>query len=180
MNKKEAENICLKYLNNQASNAEIEQLLSWIETPENLKLFNDYIAINYYLNYKYKKADTAKAYKKALFMQDKKRKKNTFFTYIMAASIALLISVTLFYNKNKNGLDLTTKKPIIVNNTIKPGADKAVLTLEDGVSISLEKGIKYKNATVNSNGEELIYNNTSKINKLAYSYLTISRGGSLA
>lgn len=168
MNKKEAENICLKYLNNQASNAEIEQLLSWIETPENLKLFNDYIAINYYLNYKYKKA---------LFMQDKKRKKNTFFTYIMAASIALLISVTLFYNKNKNGLDLTTKKPIIVNNTIKPGADKAVLTLEDGVSISLEKGIKYKNATVNSNGEELIYNNTSKINKLAYNYLTIPRGG---
>jgi hypothetical protein len=46
------------------------------------------------------------------------------------------------------------------------GTDKAVLTLENGDQVILEKGQKFQNKTVNSDGKELSYSikNRSSIN----------------
>lgn len=93
-----------------------------------------------------------------------------------AAVIGLLASTyffrgTLFNNTEKN-------LPIIVNNTIKTGTDKATLTLEDGTIIALEKGSNYKAGNIKSNGEQIIYQANNRSNsKIAYNYLTIPRGG---
>ena len=48
-------------------------------------------------------------------------------------------------------------KTIIINDPILIGTDKAVLTLENGDKVILEKGQKFQNKTVNSDGKELSY-----------------------
>ena len=68
--------------------------------------------------------------------------------------------------------------PIIVNNTIESGSNKATLTLENGIEVPLEKETKYVAANATSNGEELVYKtqNNAK-SEIVYNYLTIPRGG---
>lgn len=78
---------------------------------------------------------------------------------------------SLFYFSNEN-------TPIIVNNSIEIGTDKATLTLEDGTVVVLEKGSNYEATNLKSNGEKIIYNASNNSNsKTTYNYLTIPRGG---
>jgi transmembrane sensor len=69
--------------------------------------------------------------------------------------------------------------PIIVNSSaIKPGTDRATLTLEDGSVLVLEKGSTVQTQKANSNGEKIVYKSgESNIAKVVYNYLTIPRGG---
>jgi len=89
---------------------------------------------------------------------------------VIALASTYLLKDTLFNNPIEN----TT--PIIVNNQIEPGIDKATLTLEDGSQITLQKGTSYQTQNANSNGEEIIYNNNTSP-ELVFNYLTIPRGG---
>ncbi|MDO7171554.1 FecR family protein [Mariniflexile sp. AS56] len=102
-------------------------------------------------------------------------KKTSYLKYAVAASIVLLISITFLIKKEKIE---EVVNPIITNNNIQIGTDKATLTLEDGTLVALEKGKQYISDNLESNGEELIYKapNTSK-KEIAYNYLTIPRGG---
>lgn len=90
----------------------------------------------------------------------------------------LLISFAFIFNKSDNLPEYT---PIIVNNNIKAGIDKAILTLEDGSDIALEKDRHYQTENLSSNGEELVYDtkdaNTSSNVEIAYNYLMVPRGG---
>ena len=96
------------------------------------------------------------------------------YKYAAAASIILMISLTIFLNKGDNTIEFPD--PIIVNNQIETGTDKATLTLESGEELSLVKGGSFQTQNATSNGEEIIYNKaTSK--DIAYNYLTIPRGG---
>ncbi|MFV0572815.1 MAG: FecR family protein [Xanthomarina gelatinilytica] len=89
---------------------------------------------------------------------------------VIALASTYLLKDTLFNNQ------IESNTPIIVNNQIEPGIDKATLTLEDGTQVTLEKGTSYQTKNANSNGEEIIYiNNTSP--ELVFNYLTIPRGG---
>jgi hypothetical protein len=92
----------------------------------------------------------------------------------VAASFTLLFSWGLIQiNKKEKGVG----QP----ETIEIGSSKAILTLENGNQVSLEKGKLYTNEKVNSNGEELIYSETSQIKNNqevpSYNYLAIPRGG---
>ncbi|MGS0524410.1 FecR family protein [Zobellia nedashkovskayae] len=102
-------------------------------------------------------------------------KKTSYLNYAVAASIVLLISITFLIKKEKIE---EVVNPVITNNNIKIGTDKATLTLEDGAVVALEKGGQYISDNLESNGEELIYKtlNTSK-KEIAYNYLTVPRGG---
>lgn len=94
--------------------------------------------------------------------------------YAVAASIAILISLAYIFTKD----DPEINTPIIVNNIIKIGTDKATLTLQDGSDITLEKGQSYNGENVNSNGQQLVYSADSDSNEdIPYHYLTIPRGG---
>lgn len=93
----------------------------------------------------------------------------------MAASLLLLISISLVINKT-NPLKIET--PAVAHKEILIGSDKATLTLEDGSVIALEKGKSYTKGNVSSNGEKLIYNSKEKkIAAIANNLLTIPRGG---
>lgn len=173
------ENIITKFLTNQASASELSELELWIQDLDNEKLFNQYVKINYTIEYNMKEFNSHKIKIKLLEVFEKeekakKRKKLRKIFYYSAAAVVLGIATTTYYFVNK-----PIETPVvIVNNTIKVGTSKAILTLEDGSVVALEKDKIYKKNNVVSNGKELVYNNKKKTKSgLAYNYLTIPRGG---
>ena len=100
--------------------------------------------------------------------------KTSFKLIAMAASLLLLISISLIINKT-NPLKIET--PQVAHKEILIGSDKATLTLEDGSVIELEKGKSYIKGNASSNGEKLIYNSNGKSAAIANNLLTIPRGG---
>lgn len=70
-----------------------------------------------------------------------------------------------------------TKTVTVATTAISAGTDKAVLTREDGSTVTLVKGTDYKFGNMNSNGEKLVYNSSANTNAIGYNYLTIPRGG---
>ncbi|MTH15624.1 DUF4974 domain-containing protein [Flavobacterium sp. LC2016-01] len=98
----------------------------------------------------------------------------TSFRVAVAASVAMLISITLLFNTAKNAKNTI---PAVANKNILIGTDKATLTLEDGSVIALEKGKGYATGNVSSNGEKLIYNAKNHSAAIANNFLTIPRGG---
>lgn len=177
MDKENLENIISKYIDNEASESELEELLVWLEDSKNEKVFIKNITLNHYLNKSFKKFDSVKAYQRSLNIYNESRKKkrvSTYFKYVAAASIVLLISLTIITsNQNTEVID-----PIIVSNNIEVGTDKATLTLANGTDVALGKGETYINDNIKSNGEELVYENVNKPkSEIEYHYLTIPRGG---
>lgn len=167
-------NIISNYLNNQASEEEVDQLLLWIEDADNLKEFNEYLMVNHYLNSSFNEFNALKAYNKST-SKEKKKKKYTFFKYAVAASVVMLISLSVVFTKN-NTIE-ETPLPIVAESMVVIGTDKAILTLENGESVSLEKGANYSNSNIKSNGEELVYAAKKGKTKLVYNYLSVPRGG---
>jgi transmembrane sensor len=100
--------------------------------------------------------------------------KTAFKLTVMAASLLLLISISLIINKT-NPLKIET--PQVAHKEILIGSDKATLTLEDGSVIALEKGKSYTKGNASSNGEKLVYNSNGKSAAIANNLLTIPRGG---
>lgn len=100
--------------------------------------------------------------------------KTSFKLIAMAASLLLLISISLIINKT-NPLKIET--PQVAHKEILIGSDKATLTLEDGSVIELEKGKSYTKGNASSNGEKLVYNSNGKSAAIANNLLTIPRGG---
>ena len=101
--------------------------------------------------------------------------------YAAAAFVVILFGITIFLNKGDHTPQVT--EPIIVNNTIEVGSDKAILTLENGEQVTLEKGTQFQTQNATSNGEEITYlpagrqGNKSTSRELVNNYLTIPRGG---
>ncbi|MDD7885250.1 FecR family protein [Flavivirga sp. 57AJ16] len=177
MTQKSLEHIIIKYLNNESSESELNDLVLWLENKENLNTFKEYLEINYTLN-KDLIFDSLKAYNSTLKTPTKVKAipfyKRNIFKYAVAASVVLLISLTFIFNKD----DTKVIEPIIVNNNIKIGTDKAKLTLGDGTVITLEKGQEYIADNLESNGKEIIYKASASAKpEIEYNYLTVPRGG---
>ena len=174
-------NLIVKFLVKEANLDELRQLELWIRNPENEELFLEYIKANYYADRAFRTYDVKTA-KKNILQQIKRKKaeSNYIYKYAAAAILVGVFATTYFFKDNLfNSIGDDVVSPTIVNtNTIEAGTDKAVLTLEDGSKIALEKGndIQIQNAT--SNGEELVYKkNTKKEVELVFNHLTIPRGG---
>ncbi|MEN3323676.1 FecR domain-containing protein [Mariniflexile soesokkakense] len=99
-----------------------------------------------------------------------------YWKYTAAAAVIGLLASTYFFRGTLFN-NSTECMPVIVNNNIKIGTDKATLTLEDGSVLTLEKGNNYEASNFKSNGEKIVYNSKDNPNKLAYNYITIPRGG---
>jgi len=108
-------------------------------------------------------------------------KRKVYFYYAAAASIALIISLSIFLNKGE--VTTPSSAPIIVNNKINSGTDKAILTLASGKEIELIKGTSVKTANATGNGEEIKYDNKviekgqNVYTDITYNTLTIPIGG---
>ncbi|WP_163518213.1 FecR family protein [Gelidibacter japonicus] len=118
--------------------------------------------------------DVEKAWQKLSQKISKRKKSQAYWKFGVAASIALLVALTIMFNRDS----LQNSEPTVVHSDISVGTDKATLTLEDGSVVVLEKGKKYETQNASSNGEEIIYNKTTNTRKsLTYNYITVPIGG---
>lgn len=96
--------------------------------------------------------------------------------YAAAAVVVGIMASTYFFRDRVLNNDIIAPSATIVNHDIHPGTDKATLTLETGETISLEKNTSIQTQNATSNGEQIIYNNSTS-RELVYNHLTIPRGG---
>ena len=174
--------ICVNYLMNAANLEELKILEHWLKEPKNQQIFANYLKINYAMDINMNPYNTESAKQEFLKKIRKerqsirRRKRIRVFGYSAAASVLLFIAATFFLDKG-NTVEPQFVDPIVVNNQVDPGGDKATLTLETGETVVLGEGKQYQNSYANSNGEEITYQDNSASKKIAYNYLTVPRGG---
>lgn len=169
-----------KYCSDQLTDAEQRTLTNWVESGENRKVFNDYISLNYTVEQlKSQNQDDSILWNQIESKIKAPVQKLNYWKYAVAASVLLVIGLTVFMNRDSGLEFINTDSQIVVNNTIETGSNKAVLTTENGENIVLEKGQIYFGDDVSSDGEKLIYTDTLNVTKteIAYNYMTVPRGG---
>lgn len=173
--------IIIKFLNKEANHNELEKLDVWLRDPDNVKIFNQYVKIQYLTTICMAKYDLYKA-KESINQKvkraEKKRRLGIYKRISIAASLLILLSLPILQALKKEPVE----EQVVLNpNEIQIGSDKAILTLENGGQVALEKGKNFQKGTVNSNGEQLVYSQkkekSTKKRKPSYNYLTIPRGG---
>lgn len=184
---KKIQNITVKYFTEQASLSELDELTKWIENPSNKEEFQKYAKINHVINLNMKKFDSDNSKKRLLHIieREKKAKKMSLvLNFIKYAAVLLMILGVGYFFKNgildNSSIKIAPKVNVSVEmkDIVEPGTDKAILTLEDGSSIDLEKGKTIQTKYTKSNGHELVYDSSNKTStEIAYNYLTIPRGG---
>ena len=171
--------ILVKYLSKEANIDEIEELDRWLIKKGNMTIFNSYVQTDYFTSIFMTKYDLQMAkskIRKRIILIEKRSKLERYKKVAFAASIILLVGISLFNQFYFN-------ETIIIRDPIVIGTDKAVLTLENGDQVILEKGQKFQNKTVNSDGKELSYSIKSRSSsnfvdeKIASNFLTVPRGG---
>ncbi|HEX9825517.1 MAG TPA: FecR family protein [Flavobacteriaceae bacterium] len=186
------ETIIVNYLTNQASASELDELANWLNSKTNEQLFKTYIKTNHLIDYNMLQFDADHTKKQLLDMIHKEKKVlkmrsfNKRSKYAAAAILIIALASTYFLRDTIFNSNSETITPIIVNNQIEPGIDKATLTLEDGTQVTLEKGTAYQTQNATSNGEEIVYKDGRRKtedgrrenrDELVYNTLTIPRGG---
>lgn len=177
------ENIIVKFLTKHATASELTELEEWVQNSNNKKLFEEYVKVNYAIEYNTKEFDSNKVLKELLdaYEREKKElkiKKLRKLLYYSAAAVLLGVGITTYYNKMSFENKVVEAPKVVVNTIISAGTDKAVLTLEDGSNVLLEKDKTYQKDNIVSNGKELVCKKGANSNsKIAYNYLTIPRGG---
>lgn len=164
--------ILIKKLNGKLTKKEAIIFNNWYSESASHRSYYDRLKDNYSKGLD--DIDVEKAWQNLSQNISKRKKSHSYWTYGVAASIALLVALTFIFNRDS----LQNSEPTVVHSDISVGTDKATLTLEDGSVVVLEKGKKYQTQNVSSNGEEIIYNKATDTPKnLTYNYITVPIGG---
>lgn len=177
----EIERIIIKFLNNEADICELDKLDIWLSDDNNLPTFEKFVRTEHLIILGMSEYDVNKAKKaiqRKLKISERKRRVVMYKKLAVAASIALIVG-SLFFKWDS--IDQNVKTVSAPKAVIKVGSDKAILTLENGNQVALEKGKQYNGGKLKSDGSELIYSTSSENGISArepqYNYLTIPRGG---
>ncbi|WP_223552163.1 FecR family protein [Aestuariivivens sp. NBU2969] len=168
-----------KHLKGSISEKELITLKKLPKNHENAKIYKNLVQDHYQLKTKEINFDAEQSFMKT----NKHIVANSFkkpilfkpiFKYAMAGIVLLSLFLAIFLQNQSKTKEFIA--PIIVNNNIKSGTDKAILTLGNGSNVTLEKGQAYESNNMISNGEEVVYNWINEKN-IEHNYLTIPRGG---
>ncbi|RTE54301.1 FecR family protein [Arenibacter aquaticus] len=178
----EIEKIIVKFLNQESNYSELEKLETFIKNEQRIQVFNNFVKTQYLSTLSMTEYDVNKA--KETIKTRLKKGEQTRRVYLskkiaVAASIMLLLGMAFYLLYDNRPVKVS--EPEKQSNLIVAGTDKAILTLENGNEVALEKGKKIQTAKASSNGEELIYvdkeQNETDVKEQMYNYLTIPRGG---
>ncbi len=160
--------LLIKKLNNTLTEEEAIQFSEWYNDSQAHKDYFKKVKTNYRNNLE--NINTFKAWNAVEAKIDGTAKTTSFWKYRIAASLILLIAFSFYFIVNKN-----TK----VEHAISIGTDKAILTLQDGSNITLEKGEIFSTEHMKSDGHELVYDtDPMPIHpEIHYNYLTVPLGG---
>ncbi|AUP80679.1 FecR family protein [Flavivirga eckloniae] len=178
------DNLIVKYITKSATAEDLDLLSEWIKDPENKKEFKDYVQTHYAITYNLENIDPEETI--AYLLKRIQKEKSISYRlinqpvvrYIAAASVVLFITMGIWFTRTNTVISSDVIEPIIVNNQIEAGTNKAVLILEDGSNIILHKDRPYNGEHVSSNNEELVYNNNAtNVAEVVYNVLSVPRGG---
>ena len=178
----ELEKLIVKFLNKEANLSELEKLEDLLKNDECGQVFNSFVKTQYISTLSMTEYDVNKAKESIRHRLKKDKRIAKIYLYkriAVAASVLLMLSMAFYLLYNTDGADgpVGEERP----HLIVAGTDKAILTLENGDEVALEKGKKFQTGKVSSNGEELVYaekGQTDVVEKeQSYNYLTIPRGG---
>ena len=175
--KAEMDSIIVKFLNNEANFKELEILEDWLKTPNNIDVFNNYVKVKYISSAcinAYNINKTKESIKSKIKILERKKTSLVFRKIAVAASVILFAGISLVYFNKKEPNNLGDIKVV---NQIKVGSTKAILTLDNGNDIVLDKGAKILTEEATSSDKGLIYSKLKESEVSKYNYLTIPRGG---
>lgn len=198
---KSIENLFARYLNNECSPEEVEELLKHFVVEKNNELLRRLIresmgnSVNEETSNSYEIEDllnkTFNKIKKTIFNDEKKRSINIMQarkrTWLLAAasfSVLLLSSTTyfLFQQKKENHL-IVSQKNVLKIKDIPPGQNNATLTLDNGTTIMLDSSAngtlaQQGNTDVQKLNGQITYRKTdlAMITKPVYNTITTANG----
>lgn len=179
MSKEEKDVLIIKLFENKLSEQEKKELLDWLKEDSNLAYFNEFVEMNHLINSE-QKFDHKKPLEGIRHRISGNRKRGMLLSvFKYAAVFVLLIGVSYFFFLNKDSsLENEQNLPVITDNKIEVGSDKAILTLANGDEVSLDKEKEFSRENIRSEGDQLIYESNAKEKKeVVYNELTIPRGG---
>lgn len=171
------ENLIIKYLNQNTSVEDLNQLLIELKNKKNVRLFKSYIKTNYYSLYVMNDIDRKDIIKVIKSKIDLERKKSQRLNFIKKsfkyAAFFIIILGLGFYIKS-------TQQNIVVKEKIVPKADDIVLETENGEQLILEKEEKYQKIDPEINllqkSNQLVYDKDLKIETLVFHSLKVPYG----
>ena len=179
------ETIIIKYFSRSASIDELIELTEWMKDESNALVFKDFVNTNYLIDSNMLDFDIEGERQKVLqkIAQDRKHQKKASFKRFYRYAAILIVTIGLGVTYLINDFSFAKEEQIALpdsNTEILPGVDRAILTLENGSEVVLEKGkqVKLKGRTLKE--DKLLYHSRQKSSKkkpkLQYNYLTIPRG----
>lgn len=148
MDNRRADTLIYKLIQNTLDKDESKDLYEWLQNEDNLNYFNEFVEVNHLTNslasYPYK--DSLSEVLTKLDTENRKTSFKPYYKYAIASAMVLLFGLMYFLNRD----DLKIDANQLVTSPIQIGTDKAILTLEDGSEVALEKGKDFKTTTANS------------------------------
>lgn len=180
MRAKKIQKLIVKYVTASISAAEWDELQLWLTEPDNEKIFNDFVEINYVIDHTMKAYDTKKSKELLLhkIRQDKRLLGRYKLANVLKYAAIIVFSVGLGYIVHQQ-----TEKEVTVEPSM-PASNFITLELEDGnIKVISEDGTSevrdaLGNVVGNQKGSQLVYgtkdNNLPE--KLAYNTLKVPYG----
>jgi transmembrane sensor len=178
MTVKKSERLMVKFITNQASQDEIEQLTEWLKEEENQVVFKEFVKTNYAIDTAMNSFDSAEVKKQISERIQKENNvfyKRRFSSYYKYAAILVVVLGGFYFYKNSN---VSQSK----QNVIIPRQDEIVLQLgnnsEETIDTSDTRNITDKDGNIIGRQEKnrLVYNKTYSEGKLTYNTIKIPYG----
>ena len=183
---KKVKKALVKYFSRSANVSDLDLIDDWLSHHYDEKEFYELVKVNHLTDSNFMNVDLDVAKIKFLNQLKEDRKKSgikvlrPFYRYAAVLIVALVTGYFLknAYNQNvsKQPTQNFVKTP--ASSEIMIGTDKAVLTLDNGEQVVLEKNENYQSSNVKSDGKALTYlKSGSSEDIVEYNRLSIPRGG---
>lgn len=185
MEREKIDLLIIKLFENQLTEAESKVLVNWLEDKDNLDYFNRFVEFNGLLN-RQRRFDYEESLESVLKQLKKEEKTKSFTNFLKYAAVAVILLGIggYFYFGSLQNAEPVPEVTKIEASKILPGSNKAILTLGDQSQIVLEEGEVFQSKNLRSEGEELVYsdstpatNGESDAAEIRYNELTVPRGG---
>lgn len=181
---KKVEALIIKYFSKSATIEERAELKDWLKEEANSNVFKEFVKTNYLINFSMPDFDKDLGKRNVLNrIEELKQKKRRIIQWnaMKYAAIFIIVFGLGFILIVDNKPPKIEENPRGVANTeskILPGSSKAILTLDNGVEVMLDKDKPAKLKGIAHNGEQLVYkSDPARGDDLQYNLLTIPRGG---
>ncbi|WP_125721271.1 FecR family protein [Flavobacterium ustbae] len=178
MTVKKSERLIVKFITNQASQEEIEQLTEWLKEEENQLVFKDFVKTNYAIDTALNTFDSTEVRKQLserIMKENNVFYKRRFSSYYKYAAILVVALGGFYFYKNSAAEE-------VKQNVIIPRVDEIVLQLGNGssetIDVSGEKMVTDKNGNIiaKQDKNKLVYTKAFTEGELVYSTLKIPYG----